>query len=251
MQTETVFTFGDISIQLQLHPLVWAPTGFAQYMALHLAQTIKPGDQVLEIGLGSGVLAILAAKLGADRVTGLDINPQAIALSQDNWCNNGVEIAKADFRRSDLLQSLGSEDIGRFDLIFSNPPVLPDVEELTQEQNSRNDFEKAGMDGRKVLDTVLSKSSLYLKPDGQLLTIATSLQGWRETETMLNTHWYQWETCQGVIMELTDECKQPHIDLWQQWEREDNQKRVYLHNGNQLHEVWFLRAKHPRSIISE
>jgi len=248
MQTDAVFTFDDISIPLQLHSLVWAPTGFAQNMASHLAQIIKPGDQVLEIGLGSGVLAILAAKLGAERVTGLDINPQAIALSQDNWRNNGLEIAKADFRRSDLLQALDSADIGRFDLIFSNPPVLPDIDELTQAQNNRNDFEIAGIDGRKVLDTVLSKSSPYLKPDGHLLTIATSLQGWQGTETMLNTYWHQWDICQMITMELTDECKQPHIDLWQQREREDGQKRVYLQDDRYLHDIWFLRAKHPRPV---
>jgi len=106
MQTDTVFTFGDISIQLQLHPMVWAPTAFAQNIASHLAKLIKPGDQVLELGLGSGVLAILAAKLGAKLVTGLDINQQAIALSQYNWHNNGLEMVKTDFRCSNLLQAL-------------------------------------------------------------------------------------------------------------------------------------------------
>ena len=246
MQTDTVFTFGDISIQLQLHPMVWAPTAFAQNIASHLAKLIKPGDQVLELGLGSGVLAILAAKRGAKLVTGLDINQQAIALSQYNWHNNGLEMVKTDFRCSNLLQALGSADIGRFDLIFSNPPVLPEFECFTQEQNSRNDFEISGRDGRTVLDTMLSQSSTYLKPDGHLLTIATSLQGWRETESMLNTHWHQWETRQMISMELTDECTQPYIDFWQQREREDGQKRVYLQNGRQLHDIWFLQAKHPR-----
>lgn len=249
MPTDAVFTFSNISIPLQLHPLVWAPTGFAQNLASHLVQVIKPGDQVLEIGVGSGVLAILAAKLGADWVTGLDVNPQAIALSQNNWHNNGLEIAKADFRCSDLLQALGPADVGRFDLIFSNPPVLPESNGYTQAWNSRNDFEISGLDGRKVLDTVLSQSSPYLKPDGHLLIIATSLQGWRETEAMLNTHWHQWEIGQMITMELTDECRQPYIEFWQQREQEDGQKRVYLQDGRKLHDVWFLHAKHPREEV--
>jgi methylase of polypeptide subunit release factors len=246
MQTETSFTFGDIAIRLKLHPLVWAPTGFAQNMAFHLSQIIQPGDKVLEIGLGSGVLSILAAKLGAERVTGLDVNSKAIELSKENWRNHGLDTAKADFRCSDLLQALDSTDIGQFDLIFSNPPVLPEIKNLSQERNSRNDFEVSGLDGRIVLDTVLCQSSPYLKPDGHLLTIATSLQGWRETEAMLKTHWHQWEIRQTLAMELTDECTQSYIDFWQQREREDGQKRLYLQDDHQLHDVWFLCAKHPR-----
>ena len=246
MQTDVFFTFSNISIRLQLHPMVWAPTSFAQNMALHLAKVIKPGDQVLELGLGSGVLAILAAKLGAKQVTGLDVNPQAIASATDNWHNNGLDTSKADFRCSDFLQALGPADYGRFDLIFCNPPVLPEFNGCNQERNSRDDFEISGRDGRRVLDTILSQSAPYLKPDGHLLTIATSLQGWRETEVMLNTHWHQWENRQTITLELTDECTQPYIDYWQQREREDGQQRFYLQDGLQLHEVRFLCAWHPR-----
>lgn len=246
MQTDVLFTFGDISIPLQLHPMVWAPTSFAQNMASHLAKIIHPGDQVLELGLGSGVLAILAAKLGAEWVTGLDVNPQAIALATDNWRNNGLDTSKADFRCSDFLQALGPADHGRFDLIFCNPPVLPETNGFNQERNSRDDFEISGRDGRRMLDTILSQSALYLKPEGHLLTIATSLQGWRETETMLKTHWHQWENRQTITLELTNECTQPYIDYWQQREREDGRQRFYLQEGLRLHDVWFLCAWHSR-----
>jgi tRNA1(Val) A37 N6-methylase TrmN6 len=250
MQTDVLFTLGDISITLQLHPMVWAPTGFAQNMALHLAKIIQPGDQVLELGLGSGVLTILAAKLGAKQVTGLDINPQAIKSATDNWRNNGLDMSKVDFRYSYFLQALGPADHGRFDLIFCNPPVLPKLNGFNQEQICRNDFEISGKDGRWGLDTIISQSSLYLKPDGHLLTIATSLQGWRETESMLNTHWHQWEKRQTLIFELTDECTQPYIDYWLQREQEDGQQRLYRQDGLWLHKVWFLCAWQPRHNVN-
>jgi len=66
MQADTIFAFGDLEIAIGLHPLVWAPTSFARSFAPHLAQLIEPGDRVLELGIGSGVLSILAAKLGAE-----------------------------------------------------------------------------------------------------------------------------------------------------------------------------------------
>ena len=55
-----------------------------------LAENLRPGASVLDYGCGSGILAIAAAKLGAARVTGVDIDPQAIAISRENARANGV-----------------------------------------------------------------------------------------------------------------------------------------------------------------
>ena len=55
-----------------------------------LASNLEPGAAVLDYGCGSGILAISAAKLGASSVTGVDIDPQAIAASRANAERNGV-----------------------------------------------------------------------------------------------------------------------------------------------------------------
>ncbi|HEX7328150.1 MAG TPA: 50S ribosomal protein L11 methyltransferase [Casimicrobiaceae bacterium] len=55
-----------------------------------LARTVRAGDSVLDYGCGSGILAIAAAKLGATRVEGVDVDPQAIRASGDNARANGV-----------------------------------------------------------------------------------------------------------------------------------------------------------------
>ncbi|PKO54536.1 MAG: 50S ribosomal protein L11 methyltransferase [Betaproteobacteria bacterium HGW-Betaproteobacteria-2] len=65
-----------------------------------LADNVKPGMHVLDYGCGSGILAIAAKKLGAGRVVGTDIDPQAIVASHYNAEQNQVE---AEFYLPDQL----------------------------------------------------------------------------------------------------------------------------------------------------
>lgn len=55
-----------------------------------LAQAVRPGVRVLDVGTGSGILAIAAAKLGAARVEALDIDPVAVEVARANVRANGV-----------------------------------------------------------------------------------------------------------------------------------------------------------------
>ncbi|WP_111977957.1 50S ribosomal protein L11 methyltransferase [Algibacillus agarilyticus] len=56
-----------------------------------LDRNITPDQLVVDFGCGSGILAIAALKLGAKRVVGIDIDPQAILASKDNAARNNVE----------------------------------------------------------------------------------------------------------------------------------------------------------------
>ncbi|NWG86909.1 MAG: 50S ribosomal protein L11 methyltransferase [Hydrogenophilaceae bacterium] len=56
-----------------------------------LEQNVQRGQSVLDYGCGSGILAIAAAKLGAGRVVGVDIDPQAVTASRDNAERNKIE----------------------------------------------------------------------------------------------------------------------------------------------------------------
>jgi ribosomal protein L11 methyltransferase len=81
-----------------------------------LAENVDAQASVLDYGCGSGILAIAAAKLGASRVAGVDVDPQAIAASRANAVANGVA---AEFALPDELAA------GVFDVVVANILAQP------------------------------------------------------------------------------------------------------------------------------
>ena len=78
-----------------------------------------PGKSVLDYGCGSGILAMVAKKLGALDVAGVDIDPQAIESARSNAERNGVSI---DFYLPDDFASAPNERHakGQFDIVVAN-----------------------------------------------------------------------------------------------------------------------------------
>lgn len=93
-----------------------------------LEEYIKKDDIVYDIGVGSGILSIIAARLGAARVVGVDIDPVCIKVSNENIGLNGVE-DKVSVKKGDLLDVIS----GKADIIVSNilaeiiVKMVPDV----------------------------------------------------------------------------------------------------------------------------
>lgn len=71
-----------------------------------LEKCIKPGAVVLDVGTGSGILALAAAKLGAAQVLALDQDPLAVQAATDNVRHNNLS-GRITVRHSDLLQQAG------------------------------------------------------------------------------------------------------------------------------------------------
>jgi ribosomal protein L11 methyltransferase len=92
------------AINLILDPGLAFGTGSHPSTQLCLAwldSSLQAGEDVLDYGCGSGILAIAAAKLGAAHVIGVDIDPQAVAASRGNallnHCETTVEFHTAHF----------------------------------------------------------------------------------------------------------------------------------------------------------
>lgn len=111
---------GD-ELRIQLEPGMAFGTGHHQTtrMALgELAQQVKPGMRVLDLGTGSGILAIGAEMLGAEAV-GLDIDAAVIPQAEDNARANGVS-ASFWVGGLDSLPGLSGAAQGPFDLLVAN-----------------------------------------------------------------------------------------------------------------------------------
>ncbi|MBI2303992.1 MAG: 50S ribosomal protein L11 methyltransferase [Chloroflexi bacterium] len=82
---------------------------------------LRPGDSVLDLGTGSGILAIAAAQLGAAKVLALDIDSLAVRVARENVARNQVESTVSVVRGS-LGTSRGrvSRDALKFDLVVAN-----------------------------------------------------------------------------------------------------------------------------------
>jgi len=86
---------------LQLGPGVFSPTSTSRTLAE--AIEIEPGDTVIDVGCGSGVLAFVAAKLGAAKVYGVDLSHRAVEAARDNAKRLGLDHI-CEFRQGDLLE---------------------------------------------------------------------------------------------------------------------------------------------------
>jgi ribosomal protein L11 methyltransferase len=76
-----------------------------------LEQAVAPEQSVLDYGCGSGILAILAKKCGANPVYGIDIDPQAIESARHNSARN----------RADITYGLPEDcPAGEFDIVVAN-----------------------------------------------------------------------------------------------------------------------------------
>jgi ribosomal protein L11 methyltransferase len=109
---------GDVEIALDPGMAFGTGTHATTQLCLaSLEDLMRPGLQVLDLGSGSGILAIAAVKLGAASVVAVDIDPVSVEATLENADVNGVAGKITAFRGS-LPQVLSSAR--RYDLLLAN-----------------------------------------------------------------------------------------------------------------------------------
>ena len=108
---------GDLVIELDPGMAFGTGTHPTTALCMQLIEShLKHGDSFLDIGTGSGILMLAAAKLGAGRLCGGDRDATAVGIAAENLQRNGI-----DRRRVCLVQGLLAESFkGRFDVIAAN-----------------------------------------------------------------------------------------------------------------------------------
>lgn len=131
-------------------------------------QDVLQGAEVLELGTGSGAIAVSAAKGGARRVTVVDVSRRALATAWLNARLHGVRVVP---RHGDLFEPVQGE---RFDLVVSNPPYLPGS--AIPVRGAARAWE-GGPDGRSILERICADVPRYLNPGGTVLLVHSSVNG--------------------------------------------------------------------------
>lgn len=134
------------------------------YMLARAVEEVARGD-MLDMGTGSGIQGIVAAKAGC-RVTFSDIDPVALASAKSNALANGVH---GTFIISDLFSKIS----GRFDTIAFNPPYLPSARQ-------RELALDGGTGGRKYIDRFIAGYKSHLKEGGSALIMESSFNSWHK-----------------------------------------------------------------------
>lgn len=160
------------NFKFETDELVYTPSDDSFLLAENLE--IENRESVLEIGTGSGIIAMYASKL-TDDVTATDINYNAIELAEKNFKLNQINTIKLEF--GNLFEAIGNK---KFDVILFNTPYLPtDCEDIIEDD--LNYAFDGGLDGRKVIDQFLNQVKNHLNDGGKIQMIQSSLSNTEKT----------------------------------------------------------------------
>ncbi|MCX6763577.1 MAG: 50S ribosomal protein L11 methyltransferase [Candidatus Moranbacteria bacterium] len=172
MVNKKIFKIQKYKIEIEGDPLVFFPS---PHGTKGIGENIKvfKSDSVLDIGTGTGILAILAAKMGGN-VYAIDILDDSIKCAKKNALLNGVNIK---FVKSDLFKNINNK---KFDVIIANVPqelISPKIIKKLKSEII------TGMDGRdngsEVLFRTLKNAKKFMTVKTRFYVAVYSLSGWR------------------------------------------------------------------------
>ncbi len=144
----------------------------------HIKEFCNKNSIVLDMGTGSGILAGEAAKY-AKHVEAVDIDNEVIkelrcklnvnkAIVHNSTHSSSKARSKIKFLQSNLFSSLNKKT--KFDLIIFNPPYIP-----TKKQETRFVDLDGGKNGAEIIEKFLKQAKQFLKRDGKILLLTSSL----------------------------------------------------------------------------
>ena len=169
---------GFMGLEFHVEPAVLVPRPDTEILCEEALFRIRPGMRVLDIGTGSGALAVSIAHHAPEcHVTAVDVSDAALAVAAGNARANGAAVR---FVKSDLLAALAGEV---FDVIVSNPPYISRQEMDALMPETRREPALAlfgGEDGLDFYRRICREAPAQLREGGCLLLEI----GWRQREAV-------------------------------------------------------------------
>ena len=119
---ESESDFRDIVFKIDSGPAFGTGTHPTTCLCIDMIEKyLNPGDSFLDVGTGSGILMIAAAKLGAGNMFGIDKSQVAVEAAQKNILLNNLDPTRFAVKTGNLLEGIE----GRFEVVAAN--ILPEI----------------------------------------------------------------------------------------------------------------------------
>ena len=156
-----------MGLTFHVEPGVLIPRADTEILVEKALAWMKPGARVLDIGTGSGAIAVSLAKLGRPaQVTAVDVSDRALEIARQNAERNGAAV---EFVKSDCFSALKGR---KYDMIVSNPPYISEDEMRGLMPEVTREPELAlfgGADGLDFYRRISREAPEYLNEGGCLL----------------------------------------------------------------------------------
>ena len=156
-----------MGLTFHVEPGVLIPRADTEILVEKALKVMPPNARVLDIGTGSGAIAVSLAKLGRQaQVTAVDVSDRALEIARRNAERNGAVV---EFVKSDCFSALKGR---KYDMIVSNPPYISEDEMRGLMPEVTREPELAlfgGADGLDFYRRISREAPEYLNEGGCLL----------------------------------------------------------------------------------
>ena len=164
------------SLDFKVDASVLVPRPETEYIVTTLIDLAKeraselPAPRILDIGTGSGILAVCGAKhVESASLVATDICPKALQIAKANAEKHDVA-DRIEFVASDVFSNLPADQM--FDFIISNPPYIATSDSTVEANVTKHEPNIAlfaGDDGLGVIRRIVAESATRLNADGYLI----------------------------------------------------------------------------------